>query len=143
MRVEKGGGWNQIRPQQKKLGPLLFYSLYSMLDNLTFYGCTLGLEGTTVSTTSLQGGHLRYRVLHTKQPILTPRFTQDGGGFYGFDQCCGSMTFWGWIRIRGSMPLTNGSGSGSWIRILLLSSLTFKMPTKNYFFNTIFLLITF
>jgi hypothetical protein len=33
-------------------------------------------------------------------------------------QCCGSMTFWGWIRIRirirGSMPLTNGSGS--WIR---------------------------
>ncbi len=35
------------------------------------------------------------------------------------------------IRIRGSMPLTNGSGSGSWIRILLFSSLTFKMPTKN------------
>ncbi len=32
-----------------------------------------------------------------------------------------------WIRIRGSMPLTNGS----WIRILLVSSLTFKMPTKN------------
>ncbi len=39
----------------------------------------------------------------------------------------------GWIRIRirGSMPLTNGSGSGSWIRILLFSSLTFKMPAKN------------
>jgi hypothetical protein len=42
----------------------------------------------------------------------------------------------GWIRIRGSMPLTNGSrsgsgfGSGSWIRILLFSSLTFKMPAK-------------
>ncbi len=48
----------------------------------------------------------------------------------------------GWIRIRirGSMPLTNGSGfgSGSWIRILLFSSLTFKMPAKNKFFNTIF-----
>ncbi len=46
----------------------------------------------------------------------------------------------GWIRIRGSMPLTNGSGSGSgsWIRILLLSSLTFKMPEKKYIFNTIF-----
>jgi hypothetical protein len=48
----------------------------------------------------------------------------------------------GWIRIRirGSMPLTNGSGfgSGSWIRILLFSSLTFKMPAKNYLFNTIF-----
>jgi hypothetical protein len=41
-----------------------------------------------------------------------------------------------WIRIRGSMPLTNGSGS--WIRILLFSSLTFKMPAKNEFFNTIF-----
>ncbi len=43
----------------------------------------------------------------------------------------------GWIRIRirGSMPLTNGSesgfGSGSWIRLLLFSSLTFKMPAKN------------
>jgi hypothetical protein len=41
----------------------------------------------------------------------------------------------GWIRIRirGSMPLTDGSGSGSgsWIRILLFSSLTFKMPGKN------------
>jgi hypothetical protein len=48
----------------------------------------------------------------------------------------------GWIRIRirGSMLLTNGSGfgSGSWIRILLFSSLTFKMPAKNKFFNTIF-----
>ncbi len=30
-----------------------------------------------------------------------------------FLQCCGSMTFLGWIRIRGSMPLTNGSGFGS------------------------------
>jgi hypothetical protein len=36
-------------------------------------------------------------------------------------QCSGSMTFLVWIRIRGSMPLTNGSGSGSWIRILLFS----------------------
>jgi hypothetical protein len=46
----------------------------------------------------------------------------------------------GWIRIRirGSMPLTNGSGSGSWIRILLFSSLIFKMPAKKNFFNTIF-----
>jgi hypothetical protein len=35
----------------------------------------------------------------------------------------------GWIRILGSMLLTNGSGS--WIRILLFSSLTFKMPAKN------------
>ncbi len=40
------------------------------------------------------------------------------------------------IRFRGSMPLTNGSGSG--IRILIFSSLTFKMPAKNKFFNTIF-----
>ena len=43
---------------------------------------------------------------------------------------------WIRIRIRGSMPLHNGSGfgsgfgSGSWIRILLFSSLTFKTPTK-------------
>jgi hypothetical protein len=40
------------------------------------------------------------------------------------------------IRIRRSMPLTNGSRS--WIRILLVSSLTFKMPTKNFFFKNIF-----
>ncbi len=33
---------------------------------------------------------------------------------------------------RGSMLLTNGSGSESWIRILLISSLTFKMPTTRY-----------
>jgi hypothetical protein len=38
---------------------------------------------------------------------------------------------WIRIRIRGSMPLTNGSGS--WIRILLFSSLTFKMPAKKKF----------
>jgi len=66
--------------------------------------------------------------------------------FKPFFQCCGSMTFWGliWIRIRHrrSMPLTDGSGfgfgSGSWIRILLFASLTFKMQAKNKFFNTIF-----
>ncbi len=47
----------------------------------------------------------------------------------------------GWIRIRGSMPLTNGSGfgSGSWIRILLFSSLTpSRCQQKTNFFNTIF-----
>jgi hypothetical protein len=50
----------------------------------------------------------------------------------------------GWIRIRGSILLTNGSGSGfgrildpdpdssgTWIRIQLFSSFIFKMPTKN------------
>ncbi len=51
------------------------------------------------------------------------------------------ILLWIRIRIRGSMPLTNGSGS--WIRILLLSSLTFKMPTKNYFSKKAFQLITF
>ncbi len=44
------------------------------------------------------------------------------------------------IRIRGSMPMTNGSGfgSGSWILILLFSSFTIKLPAKNEFFNSIF-----
>ncbi len=36
-----------------------------------------------------------------------------------------------WFRVRGSMPLTNGFGSGFRIRILTFSSLTFKRPTKN------------
>jgi hypothetical protein len=59
----------------------------------------------------------------------------------------------GWIRIRirGSMPLTNGSefgsgsgfGSGSWIRILLFSSLTFKMQAKTNFLTQFFLLISY
>jgi hypothetical protein len=41
----------------------------------------------------------------------------------------------GWIRIRGSMLLTNGSGS--WIGILLFSSLIFKMPgTFTSFFKS-------
>jgi hypothetical protein len=39
---------------------------------------------------------------------------------------------WIRIRIRESIPVTNGSGFGSgfWIRILLFSSLNFKMTTK-------------
>ncbi len=45
---------------------------------------------------------------------------------------------WIRIRIRGSMPLTNGSGFGSWIRILLFPSLTLQMPAKNKFFSTVF-----
>jgi hypothetical protein len=45
--------------------------------------------------------------------------------------CCGSMTFW------------CASGSGSWIRILLFSSLTFKMTTKNKFFKKNFCLLLF
>ncbi len=39
-----------------------------------------------------------------------------------------------WIRIRGSILLTNGSR----IRTLLFSSLTFKKPTKNNFCLNIF-----
>ncbi len=58
---------------------------------------------------------------------------------YKYDMSCDAQAVFrihdilGWIRIRilGSMLLTNGSGSGSWIRILLFSSLTFKMPAKN------------
>ncbi len=37
------------------------------------------------------------------------------------------------IRIRGSMPLTNGSGSESGSGSCFFSSLTFKMPTKKIF----------
>ncbi len=47
------------------------------------------------------------------------------------------IVVWIRIRIRGSMPLTNGSGS--WIRILLFSSLTFKNHQKtNFFFLLLF-----
>ncbi len=57
----------------------------------------------------------------------------------------------GWIRIRirGSVPLTSGSGfgsgfgSGSWIWTLLFSSLPFKMPAKTNFLTQYFLIITF
>ena len=49
-----------------------------------------------------------------------------------------TMAMFQQLWLQGSMPWTNGSGSGSWFRILLFSSLTFKMPAKNKFFNTIF-----
>ena len=64
---------------------------------------------------------------------------QDQRAHHCAGQCCGFDDILGWIRIRirGAMPMTNGSGSGSWIRILLFSSLIFKMPAKNLFFNTI------
>ena len=44
-----------------------------------------------------------------------------------------TMAMFQQLWLQGSMPLTDGSGSGSgsWIRILLFSSLTFKMPAKN------------
>jgi hypothetical protein len=38
--------------------------------------------------------------------------SQGGSGFGPFQQCCGSVTFW-YVRIRGSVPLYNGSGSES------------------------------
>ncbi len=45
-----------------------------------------------------------------------------------YDQRCGSLTFW-----CGSDPDPWIHASEYWIRILLFSSLTVKMPTKNYF----------
>jgi hypothetical protein len=44
-------------------------------------------------------------------------------------QCSGSMTFW----------IGSGSADPIRIRILLFSSLTCKMPTKNYIFVCIYL----
>jgi hypothetical protein len=38
---------------------------------------------------------------------------------------------WIWIRIRRSKPLINDDGTGSRIRTLLFSSLTFKIPSEN------------
>ncbi len=60
-------------------------------------------------------------------------FAKFGVGSRPFQQCCGSMTFFwcgsGSGSADGSMSLTNGCGMQIWI--LLFSSLTFKMPTKN------------
>jgi hypothetical protein len=54
-------------------------------------------------------------------------------------QCCGSMTFWGWIqiRIRGSMPLTKGSGS------CYFRHRPSRCQQKTNFLTKFFLLITF
>jgi hypothetical protein len=60
--------------------------------------------------------------------------TKGGGGKIKkpSHQCCGYMKFWGGSGSADASA--NGSGSGfrsrSWIRILLFSSLTFKMPAK-------------
>ncbi len=61
------------------------------------------------------------------------------------DQCCGSMTFWcGFGSGSASAdPSLLTNGSGSWIRTLLFSSLTFKIPTKKLIKKKVFLLITF
>ncbi len=63
----------------------------------------------------------------SSRTLATASLQKAGEVFIAINQCCGSMTFWGWILA--SMPRTNGSGS--WIRILLYSSLTFKMSAKN------------
>ncbi len=43
------------------------------------------------------------------------------------NQCCGSLTFW-------VDPDPRIHAFAKWIRILLFSSLVFKMPVKNFFF---------
>ena len=48
-----------------------------------------------------------------------------------FKQCSGSVTFWVRIRIRGSVPLVDGSESRS---SSFSSAASFKMSTKNKFF---------
>jgi len=66
---------------------------------------------------------------------------QDPGS--GINQCCGSVLVW--IRIRGSMPLTNGSGFGS---VCGFGSFYFhhwpsRCQQKTNFLISIFLHITF
>jgi hypothetical protein len=53
------------------------------------------------------------------------------------------ISMWILIQIRGSRSLTNGSGAGSWIRILLFSSLTFKMLNRKLIYKKVILLLTF
>jgi hypothetical protein len=48
-----------------------------------------------------------------------------------------------WIRIRGSMPLTNGSGSGSGFGLFLFSLLTFNLPTKTNLKKQFFCILIF
>jgi hypothetical protein len=55
-------------------------------------------------------------------------------------QCCGSMTFWIRIWIRGSMPLTNGSGCGSGSSYFRHSP---SFTNKKLIFVKVLLLITF
>jgi hypothetical protein len=68
------------------------------------------------------------------QPPRTPMLQLSAGWVFSIlsghsEQCCGTMTFWGWIRIR--------------VRILLFSSLTFpRCHQKNNYLKS-FLFITF
>jgi hypothetical protein len=58
-----------------------------------------------------QGGGAVVRNLAQELELI---FKRDTGTVVAAYQCCGSMTFWCGsvqIRIRGSMPLINGSGS--------------------------------
>ncbi len=51
--------------------------------------------------------------------------------FFGSWQCCGSVTFW---YRSGSVPLEYRIRLRIQLRILLSSSVAFRMATKNYFF---------
>jgi hypothetical protein len=44
-------------------------------------------------------------------------------------RCCESVTFWYDLARTGYAPLTYGSGFGSGVRILLYSTVAFKMPS--------------
>jgi hypothetical protein len=52
-----------------------------------------------------------------------------------------------WIRIRGSMPLTNGSGFGTWIRSLdpdpAIFVIDLQDASKKLIFNSFFCLLLF
>jgi hypothetical protein len=100
-----------------------------------------GLSNTTYVTPQelrIQGESSQY--LYGKTTLVGKISLVVGSwGFFGSKYCklcCGSVTFLVRIRIRGSVSLTNGSGSGSFL------SLTVKSPTKNYFF-LVFLHINF
>jgi hypothetical protein len=137
-------------------GTVINYGSGSGSDFLTSYGSGYGSVSGSGSTTLDSGGPQVYGSDGSGSATLVIRYPilYGSGSFFLFDDketlflltyptrtskeqygtCCPVLRIrdilvWIRIRIRGSMPLT--SGSGSWIRILLFLSLTFKMPLKN------------
>jgi hypothetical protein len=104
-----------------------FSSLGSWLTLSGGEGCnsTADLHPKTISSIQLQ-------CIHAARPHPADKTTSKPKAKYCMYICCAVLRIHdilGWIRIRirGSMPLTNGS----WIRILLFSSWTFKIQQKN------------
>ncbi len=89
--------------------------------------CPASRSSSTSPRTGRAGPSGTHLLEHWARYLLPPERLERGGPCSLLKPVFRIQDILVWIRIRGSMPLTNGSGMR--IRILLFSSLIFKTPT--------------